>query len=89
MGVGVGFKKPGDPSSVGTVYKYDFDVNRIRGPVKELVEANGWKFEQIIMDHKPSKRAVSIPQQGRYCIQCGSQLPLGATFCTNCGEKVD
>ena len=89
MGVGVGFKKPLDPSNFGTVYKYDFDVNKIRGPVKELVEANGWKFEQIIMDYKPGKRAASTPHQGSYCSQCGSQLPLGAAFCTNCGKNVD
>jgi hypothetical protein len=88
MGVGVGFKKPGDPSSVGTVYKYDFDVNKIRGPVKELVEADGWKFEQIVMDYKPSGRAASMPQQVAYCSECGSQLPSGASFCTNCGTKV-
>jgi hypothetical protein len=89
MGVGVGFKKPGEPSSFGKVYQYDFDVTKIRGPVKELVEANGWKFEQIIMDYKPSKRAASAPQQANYCSQCGTQLPTGTAFCTNCGKKVD
>lgn len=88
-GVGVGFKKPGDASSFGTVYKYDFDVNKIRGPVKELVEANGWKFEQIIRDYKPGKRGASTPPQANYCAQCGSQLPIGAAFCTNCGKKVN
>ncbi len=89
MGVGVGFKKPGEPSSFGKVYQYDFDVTKIRGPVKELVEANGWKFEQIIMDYRPSKRAASASQQASYCGQCGTQLPLGAAFCTNCGRKVN
>jgi len=88
-GVGVGFKKPGELSSFGKVYEYDFDVMKIRGPVKELVEANGWTFEQIIMDHKPSKRAASAPQQGSYCGQCGTHLPTGAAFCTNCGTKVN
>ena len=89
MGVGVGFKKPGDPSSFRKVYQYDFDVTQIRGPVKELVEANGWKFEQIIMDYKPNKREASAPQQASYCSQCGTQLPTGTAFCTNCGKKVE
>ena len=88
MGVGVGFKKPGDPSSFGKVYQYDFDVNKIRGPVKELVEANGWKFEQTILDYKSSRRGVSAPQQASFCSECGSKLPSGAVFCENCGQKV-
>jgi hypothetical protein len=53
--VAFGFKKPADPTSFGKVYQYDFDVAKIRGPVKELVEANGWKLEQIILDYKPAK----------------------------------
>ena len=89
MGVGVGFKKPSEPASFGKVYQYDFDVTRIRGPVKELVEANGWKFEQIIMDYRQSKPAASAPQQAIYCSQCGTQLSTGAAFCTNCGTKVN
>ena len=52
--VAFGFKKPADPTSFGKVYQYDFDVGKIRGPVKQLVESNGWKFEQIILDYKPS-----------------------------------
>ncbi len=52
--VAFGFKKTGDPTSFGEVYQYDFDVTKIRGPVKELVEANNWKFEQIILDYSPS-----------------------------------
>jgi hypothetical protein len=88
MGVGVGFKKPGDPSSFGKVYQYDFDVARIRGPVKELIEENGWKFEQVIMDYKPNKLAVNTPRQTGYCSQCGTQLSTGASFCTNCGHKI-
>lgn len=89
MGFGLGFKKPGDPSSLGKAYQYDFDVNKIRGPVKDLVEANGWKFEQIIMDYKPSTRVVIAPQQASFCSQCGSKVDANALFCTNCGQKVD
>jgi hypothetical protein len=88
MGVGVGFKKPGDPSSSGKVYQYDFDVAKIRGPVKELVESSGWRFEQIIMNYKPRKRAVSTPPHASYCSQCGTQLSKEAVFCTNCGQKI-
>jgi hypothetical protein len=53
-GAGFGFKKPADPTSFGKVYQYDFDVTKIRGPVKQLVESNGWKFEQVILDYRPS-----------------------------------
>jgi hypothetical protein len=81
-GVAFGFKKPADPGSFGKVYDYDFDVIKIRGPVKELVESNGWKFEQIIFDYRP---AGGLGQ--RFCGQCGTALPSGAAFCTNCGQK--
>ena len=82
-GVAFGFKKPADPSSFGKAYQYDFDVTKIRGPVKELVEASGWKFEQIIMDYRAPPK-----QQSRFCSQCGTPLTTGALFCTNCGQKV-
>ena len=74
--------KLGFQKSFGKVYDYDFDVIKIRGPVKELVESNGWKFEQIIFDYRP---AGGLDQ--RFCGQCGTALPLGAAFCTNCGQK--
>jgi len=82
-GLAIGFKKPADPSSFGKVYQYDFDVMKIRGPVKDLVEANGWKFEQILLDYKPSG------EQGQnFCGQCGAAMTSGALFCTNCGHKL-
>lgn len=59
-GVAFGFKKPADPTSFGKVYDYDFDVTKIRGPVKDLVEGNGWKFEQIILDYKPPSGRASV-----------------------------
>jgi hypothetical protein len=82
-GVAFGFKKPADPSSFGKVYDYDFDVMKIRGPVKDLVEADGWKFEQTIQDYRPARG-----QDQRFCKQCGTALPSGAAFCTNCGQKI-
>jgi hypothetical protein len=87
-GFGFGFKKPADPSSIGKTYEYDYDVNKIRGPVKDLVESNGWKFEQIIMDYKPSKSSTGATAQGGFCSQCGSKLEPSSAFCTNCGNKV-
>lgn len=80
--IAFGFKKPADPSSFGKVYEYDFDVRKIRDPVKNLVEANGWKFEQIIMDYQPSGRGKS-----RFCGNCGTELPKDVQFCTNCGQR--
>jgi hypothetical protein len=82
-GVAFGFKKPADPGSFGKMYDYDFDVMKIRGPVKELVESNGWRFEQIIFDYRPT----GGPDQ-RFCAQCGTALPSEAAFCPNCGHKV-
>ena len=80
--VAFGFKKPADPTSFGKVYQIDFDVRKIRDPVKQLVEANGWKFEQIVMDFQPDKKMKV------FCSQCGSELQPGAEFCTNCGQKI-
>ena len=82
-GISIGFKKPADPSSFGKVYEYDFDVTKIRGPVKELVEANGWRFEQIILDYQPARA-----QNQRFCERCGTALTPGALFCINCGQKI-
>jgi len=82
-GVAIGFKKPADPSTLGKVYDYDFDVLKIRGPVRALVEANGWRFEQIILDYHPSR-----PQGQGFCSQCGAALTPDAAFCTNCGKKL-
>jgi hypothetical protein len=56
---------------------------KIRGPVKELVEANGWKFEQVVLDYQHAGG-----QRQRFCKQCGTALLSGAAFCTNCGQKV-
>jgi hypothetical protein len=82
-GVAFGFKKPADPGSFGRVYDYDFDVMKIRGPVKGLVESNGWKFEQIIQDYQPARG-----QDQRFCGKCGAALPSGVAFCANCGQKI-
>ncbi len=48
-GLAFGFKKPLDPNSFGKVYDYSYDVEKIRRPVREIVEAAGWKFNQVIL----------------------------------------
>ena len=48
-GMAFGFKKPLDPTSFGKVYDYSFDVEVIRGPVKQAVESAGWKFTQVVL----------------------------------------
>jgi len=53
--VAFGFRKSADSTSFGKVYQYDFEVQRIRDPVKQLVESEGWKFEEIITDYSPTK----------------------------------
>lgn len=44
------------PTSFGKAYDYDFDIMKIRDPVKDLAERNGWRFEQIILDHHHKQR---------------------------------
>ena len=48
-GITFGFRKPLDPTSIGKVVDYSFDVEKIRSPVRQLVENAGWKFNQIIL----------------------------------------
>lgn len=44
-----GVKREGDEVSVGKIYDYSFDVNKVRDPVKKLVEESGWKFKQVML----------------------------------------
>jgi len=32
--------------SVGQLYKFDFDISKIKGPVKQVVADSGWNFKQ-------------------------------------------
>ncbi len=43
-----GVKNDENSSSIGKVYDYSFDVNKIRDPIKKLVEDSGWKFKQVV-----------------------------------------
>jgi hypothetical protein len=80
--VAFGFKKPADPTSFGKVYEYDFDIRKVRDPVKQLAEANGWKFEQIITDYQPSSK------KSAYCTECGAVVESGTKFCAKCGKSI-
>jgi hypothetical protein len=81
-GIGFGLKKPMDPSSFGKVYDYDFDVERVRDSIKKLVEASGWRFEQVLLAPGTASHREDL------CDRCGSTLLPGAVFCVNCGRKV-
>ena len=48
-GIAFGFKKPLDPGSFGKVYDYSYDAEKIRTPVRHIVDAAGWKFNQVIL----------------------------------------
>jgi len=48
-GIAFGFKKPLDPGSFGKVYDYSYDAEKIRTPVRQIVDAAGWKFNQVIL----------------------------------------
>ncbi len=77
--VAFGLKKPADPSSFGKAYQYSFDVRKIRDPVKNLVEANGWKFEQVVL---------AAGRTRSRCTRCGDELLPEVSFCSSCGQKV-
>ena len=47
--IAFGFKRPLDPTSLGKVYDYSFDVEKVRRPIRQAVEGAGWKFTQIIL----------------------------------------
>jgi hypothetical protein len=34
--------------TLGKVYEYSFDINSIRGPIKEKVEESGWEFVEVL-----------------------------------------
>jgi hypothetical protein len=46
---GFGFKKPLDPGSFEKMYDYSFDIEKIRKPIRQVVENAGWKFTQVIL----------------------------------------
>ncbi|MGE5637424.1 MAG: hypothetical protein ACM3WQ_01850 [Chloroflexota bacterium] len=43
-----GVKDNDNSSSIGKIYDYSFDVNKVRDPIKKLVQDSGWKFKQVI-----------------------------------------
>ena len=46
MGVGYAFKNAWPPEA-GKVYDYKFDVDELRGPIKTIVEKNGWEWVPV------------------------------------------
>jgi len=87
-----GWKKP-DPRSFGKVYDYEFDVRKIREPIKSLIEQNGWKFTQVLQKSNatyPASAVQSSPSTSSrsFCTSCGAQLSSEHNFCTNCGARI-
>jgi hypothetical protein len=87
-----GWKKP-DPRSFGKVYDYEFDVRKIREPIKSLIEQNGWKFTQVLQKSNATypistvEPSVSTSSQS-FCTSCGAPLSSEQNFCTSCGARV-
>jgi len=87
-----GWKKP-DPRSFGKVYDYEFDVRKIREPIKSLIERNGWKFTQVLEKGNATyaistaQPSVSVASQS-FCTSCGAPLSFEQNFCMNCGARV-
>jgi hypothetical protein len=46
IGVGYAFKKTWPPE-FGKVYDYKFDVDELRGPLKDIVEKSGWEWVPV------------------------------------------
>ena len=42
-------KREGLHISFTPVYNYSFDVSKVRGPIKDLIEDSGWKFKQVTL----------------------------------------
>ena len=87
-----GWKKP-DPRSFGKVYDYEFDVRKIREPIKNLIEQNGWKFTQVLQKSNATyhistvQPSVSASSQS-FCTSCGTPLLSEQNFCTKCGARI-
>lgn len=47
--ISFGFRKPFDPGSFGKVYDYSFDIEKVRGPIRQAVQNSGWKFSQVVL----------------------------------------
>jgi hypothetical protein len=45
-GVQYGIK---EDKTIGKVYEYKFDINAIRGPIREKTLENGWEFVEVLM----------------------------------------
>ena len=35
----------------------------------------------------PPSTDISVPKNGKFCIECGSKIKLNSRFCTKCGVK--
>lgn len=45
MGSAYGIKENG---TLGKVYEYRFDVNRVRDPIVKTIEESGWEFVPVV-----------------------------------------
>jgi len=87
-----GWKKP-DPRSFGEVYDYEFDVRKIREPIKSLIEQNGWRFTQVLQKSNATYPASAVQSSTStssqsFCTSCGAPLSFEQNFCTNCGARI-
>jgi len=85
--------KTSDPRSFGKVYDYEFDVQKIREPIKSLIEQNGWKFTQVLQKSHATYPVSSVQPSAStsrqsFCTSCGTPLPSEQNFCTSCGARI-
>jgi len=85
--------KTHDPRSFGKVYDYEFDVRKIREPIKSLIEQSGWKFTQVLQKSNATyaistvQPSISTSSQS-FCTSCGAPLLSEQNFCTKCGARI-
>jgi len=85
--------KTHDPRSFEKVYDYEFDVRKIREPIKSLIEQSGWKFTQVLQKSNATytistvQPSISTTSQS-FCTSCGAPLSSEQNFCTKCGARI-
>jgi len=50
-------------------------------PISGIVEFMNWRRRRKALTTMPAVADI------RYCISCGSQVPIGAIFCPGCGRR--
>jgi len=50
-----------EDGKLGKAYEYRFDINAVRGPIRDTVRASGWEFVEVLMKKHALKGSVNSP----------------------------